>query len=303
MAKTATKAKSLSVNTAESWCLKHGELRFTDEFYKSPNENHKTGYLPYCKQCCQKIFDFYLSKTGNVEPAMWFTCAEIGVPFTMAAWERLQGFIRDYVVKYGKMSNNYNYIGNYIKAISLGQGPVATKKNFSDTDVAYDAIESAKKSEEAIKKDAEKFELDWGKQTVDDYAFLEYRYSTYTDGISLTPSQEADYRALCLLELSKRRKDEKDEDVKTELDSIAKLKKTLKIDNYNNDSDKPLVQRMIEYQIWEMENTEPAELEDLTTYQDMCSLDKNWWGHVLRAVKNLLTGSREYPRLDGEEQI
>jgi hypothetical protein len=301
MAKTTVKTKS--INTDESWCIRDGKLKFVDDFYKSPNPSHHSGYLPYCKLCCKKIFDEYLEKTGAIEPALWFTCAEVGIPFIMEAWERLQKLMVETTLKYGRTPKDYNYIGNYVKALFLGNGAVTIKKNFSDTDVVYDAIESAKKTEEAVKKDAEKFELDWGKQTVDDYSFLEYRYSTYTDGISLTPSQEADYRALCLLELSKRKKDEKNEDVKSELDSIAKLKKTLKIDNYNNDSDKPFVQRMLEYQIWEMENTEPAELEDLKTYQDMCSLDKNWWGHILRAMKNLLTGSREYPRLDGEEKI
>mgnify|MGYP007038198454 FL=1 len=50
-----------------------------------------------------------------------------------------------------------------------------------------------------------------------------------------------------------------------------------------------------------IENTKPSECEDLEIYKDISGFEKTW-NHILRSVKNLVSGSREYPDIPREER-
>lgn len=52
---------------------------------------------------------------------------------------------------------------------------------------------------------------------------------------------------------------------------------------------------MLEKQIWEIENTTPAECEDLNKYKDFCNIESDWFKYIVSAVKNLIAGTKEYP--------
>ena len=144
--------------------------------------------------------------------------------------------------------------------------------------------------------------LDWGEQpNLEDYQFLEYRYSIYTDGIELSPSQETLYRKLCLAELSARRKESNGESSKEDTEQIMKLMTKLKIDNFEEKKDKTDIERILEKQIWEIENTEPAEMVDKEEYRDYLDIEEDWGKHILRAVKNLIIGSKDYPNITRED--
>ena len=117
----------------------------------------------------------------------------------------------------------------------------------------------------------------------------------------LTPAQETLYRQLCLVELSKRRKWTAKELTKDEQAMILTLMEKLKISNFNEQKDKSEIDKILEKQIWEIENTEPCELVDKEEYKDFLDIGKNWGQHILRAIRNLIAGTKDYPDVTKDE--
>lgn len=112
--------------------------------------------------------------------------------------------------------------------------------SFGVTDVDKSEAIVDVNQEKLRKEKLKQFILDWGEQDEDDYAYLEYRWDFYTEDINLTPAQESLYRKLCISELDYRRAKEKDETGKEQQESILKLMKTLKIDNFTQKKEKHL---------------------------------------------------------------
>lgn len=283
------------IKLLDNYCVYCGREHAVEDFYKSFNPYHTSGYIPYCKESARKIYDNYLVKTGNVESALWYTCSEIGIPFITKVYKAVLERVKN--LGPGK---DYNYIGIYITFLHRLKTKVDKWDTFYRTDVSLDQVSSVSKSEEAINKEAQRLELDWGKQTVEDYQFLEYRWDVYMErfkDVEVPPAQETLYRQLCLVELRKRKKEEKEELTDKEQSMILNLMKILKIDNFSNNDEKTLVESLLERQIWEQENTDPCEIVDKEKYRDYCDIEKKWGKNVLRAVKNLLVGNREYPSI------
>jgi len=279
----------------ESYCVGCGRTYEIDNFYKSINPWHATGVLPYCKECCKSISQHYLKQMGSMEATIFVTSAEIGVPYIKDAYDmyytKLQGM-------QNKPGSNYNYIGNYITCLGIKRGQKERWKTFADTDASFNELCSVKKEEQVFKLDEERFVLDWGDHDKEDYEFLEYRYDVYTNGVSLTPAQETLYRQLCLVELSKRSKEKKHETTDTEQKMILGLMAKLKIDQFADSAEKSLIEQLLETQIKEMEEKEPAELYDQPQlYKDFCGIGTYWNDNILRTLKNLLAGSKDYPKV------
>ena len=277
----------------ESFCLKCGRMYPLDKFFKSNNPNHHSGVLPYCKDCCAEMVKDRIKLYGNLESALWMTCADNGVPFVRKIYEKLED---ELAKRNSKPTKTYNYLGNYLRLLAISGNANKRWKSFDDTDVAFGDIANIQKHEQSIRAEAEKFKLDWGYHEIEDYQFLEFRYDYYTDGLGeLKPSQETLYRRLCLVELSIRKKDEEGLDTKEEQKQMIALMKTLGIDDFQNSKDLTMAEKIIESQIAWMEEEEPAfHYRDLEKYKDFRGIEDYWYNHVLRPLKNLLIGSKEY---------
>ena len=82
-------------------------------------------------------------------------------------------------------------------------------------------------------------------------------------------------------------------------DSLNKQLALLKLNNFkdNKQSD---TEKFIERMAWNIENTKPAECEDTQKYKDFSNFGINW-EDIMRTVKNLVSGSREYPDIPRDE--
>ena len=82
----------------ESYCIGCGRPYTLDKFYKSPNPLHYNGVLPYCKDCCNRMVHSYIKKYGNLESALWMSCANVDCllrnAFSRGLKERLAKRIR-----------------------------------------------------------------------------------------------------------------------------------------------------------------------------------------------------------------
>lgn len=306
----ATKTK-IKVD-ATGYCAECKREYPIDRFYTSNASFLGNGHLNYCQDCCEDILKYFLKKKGTMESAVYFTCAKLDIPFIRRVYETTIDKKNSLQSKSNKDDNEYNIFGYYIDYLwgtHTLQKKTEVWEDFTDSDTSLDEFNTVKKSEDALKADYEKFELDWGKQTLEDYQFLEYRYDIYTDGKPLTPAQDTLYRQLCQLELRQRKKnakgdsirdDQLGESTKEEQAMIIQLMDKLGISKFDNKKDKSDIDRLIERQIWEHENTDPCETVDINKYKDMCDIGKNWGRQILRAVKNIVSASQEFPDITAD---
>lgn len=270
-------------------------LKKDSEYFSSWSQFHANGKVPYCKECCSKIFNYYLDETKSAKTALYYTLMKIDTPFIKEVYEKVNERSLSGDANGKKTSIN---IGTYMNELRKYSKNKEIWSDFSATNVDITEVDSKIQTAEIKQKEMDKFMLDWGEQpNLEDYQFLEYRYSVYTDGMELTPSQETLYRKLCLAELSARRKEANQDSSKEDTEQIMKLMAKLKIDNFEEKKDKTDIERILEKQIWEIENIEPAEMVDKEEYKDYLNIEKDWGKHILRAVKNLLIGSKDYPNI------
>lgn len=277
----------------ESYCAVHRRMLPIEGFYKSPNPLHGNGVMLYCKDCCADIFQRNLRRFGNVEKALWYTCSEIGLPFRSAVYERVDERAKAYSGK------RINYLGEYLKMFYAVMSKTDKWESFNDTDVSMGEFSALQDANYKREQEIRELKMLWGDNfSIDDISYLEYRFTIYTEGMELTEYQASRYRDLCLCELKIKNMEE----VKTNMALKANIAKELGIDKFTKDSEKSLADDIIENQIYLMEKNEPADyFADKEKYKDYLYIGKEYINTVLRPIKNLIIGSKDYELLpDGK---
>jgi len=187
-------------------------------------------------------------------------------------------------------------MGKYIGELNKATTKYGTCLDFSYSDTDLSEIDIKIEARDRQKKELEEYKLDWGEHTSEDYSLLQYDFYELTDGMTLTKPQEMLYRDLCLARLAKRNA-EKDPtaDTKNIQAQILTLMKTLKIDNFSENKELSVVERMLETRIAIQEKEKPAfYYEDFKKNQDYLGRGKYFYDHIYRPFKNVLLGSKLY---------
>ena len=260
------------------------------------------GVIPYCTDCCEEIVRENLTKVNSLESAMWLTCAKLDVPFIRKVFEKVEEQKSKYQQKSGKKDSEYTLFKYYYDYLwgskSMGTA-IDVWIDFSNTDVSMGEISSLKKSEEALNREIEKLELDWGVQEdIEDYKFLVYNFDKYTKDVGeMTPQQEDLYRDLCLARLEKRKIEEKklDGDLTKVQNRILNLMHKLNLDRFEDNQPKTLSEEFLFDKIRMVEQTMPADFyKDKNLYKHMKKKRKLMTDLVYRPLANTLTGSRDF---------
>lgn len=260
------------------------------------------GVIPYCSDCCEEIVRENLTKVNSLESAMWLTCAKLDVPFIRKVFEKVEEQKSKYQQKSGKKDSEYTLFKYYYDYLwgskSMGTA-IDVWIDFSNTDVSMGEISSLKKSEEALNREIEKLELDWGVQgDIEDYKFLVYNFDKYTKDVGeMTPQQEDLYRDLCLARLEKRKIEEKklDGDLTKVQNRILNLMHKLNLDRFEDNQPKTLSEEFLFDKIRMVEQTMPADFyKDKNLYKDMTKKRKLMTDLVYRPLANTLIGSRDF---------
>ena len=260
------------------------------------------GVIPYCADCCEEIVRENLTKVNSLESAMWLTCAKLDVPFIRKVFEKVEEQKSKYQQKSGKKDSEYTLFKYYYDYLwgskSMGTA-IDVWIDFSNTDVSMGEISSLKKSEEALNREIEKLELDWGVQgDIEDYKFLVYNFDKYTKDVGeMTPQQEDLYRDICLARREKRKIEEKklDGDLTKVQNRILNLMHKLNLDRFEDNQPKTLSEEFLFDKIRMVEQTMPADFyKDKNLYKDMTKKRKLMTDLVYRPLANTLTGSRDF---------
>ena len=284
-----TKAKS----SVMCMCIKDGREYPSDRFYEHKNlEIFPKGYVPYCKDCCNDMLQYYLKKTGTIEASMWYVCALLDIPFIKRVFEKTQELNRDT----DKFIETYY---NLLWGSRSMKKALDTWESFSDSDIGFEEINGVTKSDEGIRAQIEKLELDWGcQESEEDYKFLEYMYNKYTNTIEFeNPQQEDLYRDLCLARLEKRKAEQGkiDTDITKIQSRILTLMNKLKLDEFDSAKPKTVSEQLIFAKISDVEEHNSWELYNRQKkYENESQVRKYLKDLVLRPILNFVCNNKDY---------
>lgn len=293
---TETKTRKIS----KIMCECCGENKNASAFYPNYGSQYKNREKArFCKECCSNRIKEY-NNFLNEKASLWMVLSELGIPFINKIYEDMEAQILSSKNK-KKVEIVGFYIRNLLESTTIYGG-------FWDSDIGINEIIKKDIKEEVNgRMDLSKMEEIWGKfpdnEYVEAYEFLEKTFYEYTqDFQEMDANLTNRYRDLCKAEYRKRKADEKGDvaEIKQAQANLTDLLKLLKLNEFTSNQ-KSEMEKMIERKIWMIENTRPAECEDLQMYRDVSGFEKTW-NEILRCVRNLVAGTREYPDIPKEER-
>lgn len=287
----------MEINRAkERYCPGCSTVKEKSKFYPSPIATNE--YLPYCKECVGKKYRAASQALDSKWGALWCVCMEMGVPLLREKFNLLKA---QYDGLDGK-GRRPEPFGLYLALLKDGgvqyrgifDGDMQLSE-FVDLGIEQSLEEPTQKDMDAQRKQWDKV---WGKDyDDDDCQRLDEYFEDYTqDLFEMDMAMTMRYRDLCRAEL-KQFKGEGDKDTFSQIKTLMSM---LKLDDFK-DNKQSETEKFIERMAFTIENTKPAECEDLEKYKDFSGFGKTWDG-LMRCLRNLVGGSRDYPQIPREEQ-
>lgn len=282
--------------TTEAYCCNCQSAKNFSTFHAHIIVGKK--YLPFCKTCCNKKLRDYISITKSEGAGLWCLLAELGIPFFKDVWENTQKIVFEATGAGRKPDLLLTYLRTFKEFGIVAQG-------FWQSDMMLDDfVEIGENKEEDNKEviDLNEQQRIWGRFEVEDYDFLNFTFNEYTQNLlEMDANLIRRYRDLAKAELRKRKADESGDmnEIKNAQAVLNNQLTLLKLNNFkdNKQSD---TEKFIERMAWNIENTKPAECEDTQKYKDFSNFGINW-EDIMRTVKNLVAGSRDYPDIPRDE--
>lgn len=278
----------------ENWCPSCQTAKENKYFIQSLSPVHDR-FLPLCRTCLTARFKTYKNVLNSDGGALWCVCSEMSYPvikkYYDIALEKQGTDTRNlFMVYHGVLKDEGFQINGFWQSDMM-------LDDIIELDTKAD--EMAEDKEKAV--DLAEQERIWGKFEEEDYELLNDLFARYTkDLFSLDTVVELRYRDLCKAELSKRKADESGDinAIAKAQENIKKMLELLKLNNFQSNT-KTEVEKTLEYQIAMMEKYKPAELEDISVYEDYCGCH-HLEEQLMRPLRNLIAGSREYPTVTKE---
>ena len=288
----------MEINRAkERYCPRCSTVKEKSKFYPSPIMANE--YLPYCRECVGKKYRAAAQVLDSKWGALWCICMVMGVPMLRDKFNLLKAQFDLFDGK-GRRPEPFGMYLTLLRDAGIQYRGIFDSdmqlSDFVDLSVQQVADEPTQKDLDEKRK---RWDRVWGAQYKDDddCEWLDEQFEKYTmDILELEPAQETLYRDLCraLLERFKGNMD------KVVFDQIKTLMSMLKLDDFK-DNKQSETEKFIERMAFTIENTKPAECEELEKYKDFSGFGKTWDG-LMRCLKNLVGGSRDYPQIPREEQ-
>lgn len=277
--KKEVKLNYCTMQLSEKCKSKEGMLP-VGEFYSTTSEFYKNGKFNICKHCLK---EYVTERNGDININRLKTIFRIyDIPFYEREWE-------------SALKDSKDTIGVYFKNIYLNY------KNQSWIDGDFDEKSIVKTN--TLDVDDDELYARWGSSwSMADLQALELNYTnwlTHHDCDDLTTQKLV--QLICMKEMEIRKARENN----TPVDKILKLEKSLielmdtskltpktMTDNNGSNASKT-------FGVWlkDIEQNKPAEyFQDKSIYKDYDNILEYWNRFILRPMKNLLCGTREFDR-------
>ena len=280
----------------EAYCINCQSAKAFSNFHNHVIVGKK--YLPICKTCCNKKLKDYITATKNDAAGLWCLLAELSIPFLREVWEPTQKIVFESTNAGRKPDLFLTYLR------TLKELGIVAEGFWQSNMMLDDFVEIGESKKEEVKEvvDLNEQQRIWGKFDSEDYEFLNFTFNEYTQELlEMDANLIRRYRDLAKAELRKRKADESGDmnEIKNAQSVLNNQLTLLKLNNFkdNKQSD---TEKFIERMAWNIENTKPSECEDTQKYKDFSNFGINW-EDIMRTVKNLVAGSREYPDVPRDE--
>lgn len=287
----------MEINRAkERMCPACSKIKDKTKFY--PNPNKAGEYLPYCRECTSFKFRAAEENLNSKWAALWCVCMEMGVPLFKDKFEAIRNQYESYS-GVGRRPEPFSMYLAMLKDAGVKYKGIFESdmqlSDFVDLNIGDNDGEISQKDLDAQRKEWDRV---WGSSYNNEQCErLDNYYAAYTDSLEqMDAGRMLRYRDLCKAELRKF----EGEDSKDVTDEILKLMKLLKIDSFET-QEKSDMDRFIDRLIWKIEETEPSEEEDESKYKDVAGFE-NSFTHIMRCMQNLLTGTKNYPKIPRAEE-
>lgn len=260
----------------------------------------KGKYLPLCRACTDRLVEEGKNER-SLAIGVWTAAMANNVPMIKIAWEETISMMTKVDVR-SPFAAYYKCLMNKVKTYSGVWESDLGLIDFIEPEQVE--IEEPKFSDEELQqlfRTWGKFLDENGEIELEAYQYLENRYAQYTDSLTnLTNAMAMQYRNLCKAEWQKIKADEGGEisEIEKAQKLVNNLLSTLKLDDFA--VSKSDVDRFIDRLIWRIEETEPAEEEDEKLYVDIAGYE-NMYNSMMRSMKNMIAGTRDYPDIPTEE--
>ncbi|PNX46261.1 MAG: hypothetical protein BV457_08015, partial [Thermoplasmata archaeon M9B1D] len=251
-----------------------------------------------CKDCTQKIFEYYYESSNDFQKATYYTCQKLDIPFKIDLFE--------YVLKQKRSNQDFlnlskNYMGKYIGELNKATTKYGTCLDFSYSDTGLSEIDTKIEQRDKIEKELESLQVVWGIQdTAEDYIFLQDRFKEYTQGVEFINAYQPDlYRDLCRDRLILRKilegRYDGSEDLTKVQNRVSKNAKDLKLDNFEDNKPKTISQKALFEKIKLVdENNVKDFYKEPTVKYDLNKLMKYEKDMVYRPLGKTLVGHRDF---------
>lgn len=279
----------LTIKNDQGFCISHNGVLSKTNFYKAGDNNIYSGmgYIPVCKKCMISMYENYVTLYKDTKKALFFLCRRIDV-----------AYFEDVADSALKQSNSKGVIvGNYLKLYNTTAKKAGKHGCFDDGDTSWTEITTI--SDKDYGEPQRDVELFWGQGFADtDYEFLEAEYSKWESKHGCEKySEEVLYKEICLTMLEIRKGRESNGNVDKKIETLQKLMDSANLKPANSVSKND---KLDCYGSWirDVETEEPCEIfEKRPVYDDFDKFKEYMDKWVLRPLKNLLVGSREFEYL------
>lgn len=194
-----------TVNTQKHYCCRCGRAYSRKKGYFPVSHSpmyRGSGYMPFCVECVDEMYDWYVNKLGDQKEAMRRMCMKMDLYWN----ESIYGMVER---SSGTNSKVRNYIGktNIVRYIDKTFDDTIEEEAAAGIEVAYalPTVQDGEPSEEDdIPTDQATIDF-WGAGFQHDfYMELERRYKDWTGGDekekTLQPAERALYKQICMQE-------------------------------------------------------------------------------------------------------
>lgn len=286
----------------EKLCYNCGTPKVFSSFYSHIIVGEK--YIPLCKTCVNAKLKEYIKKTGDEGAGLWCLLSELSIPFIREVWNTTQKIVFENTGAGRKPDLLLTYLRTFKEYGLVPEG-------FWQSDVMLNEFIDLQDSEDSSQAmDVKKQIKIWGRFVTEEgefdeeaYVFLNETFDSYTcELLEMDTTLINRYRDLCKAEWRLRKANESGDgaEISRASDSLTKQLTLLKLNNFQ-DNKQSETEKFIERMAWNIENTKPAECEDLNKYKDFSGFEPVW-KDIMRTVKNLVAESREYPDIPKGEQ-
>lgn len=290
---------------AYACCRCNEHFNSMTQFYKSYSELYaRTGYLPICKNCLNKLFDSYIQKYGDARKAMQRICMAFDLYYNDSIFDTCDDGTSAMLGNYIKRLNMVQYKGRTFST-SLDEGFEFNKTSYKKKNISKQQKSKEPEVEEINQTDIEKWGI--GFEGVD-YDILNSHYKLLkTANPNYDSNQEIFIIDLCYTKMQQMKavREGRVDDYNKLTDSYRKSftqagLKTVKDSNINEEF-------TIGINAETIEKYTPAEYyKNKELYRDFDNIGDYINRFLLRPLRNLMHGTKdrdyEYFVKDGENQ-